>query len=231
MELQRLFVVRHGQTQWNEEFRLQGRLDSALTDKGKRQADESGRLLRRERVERLLVSPLGRTIETAHIINSYIHAELEFFDELLERDSGGWSGLTMDEIRATDPLVWREREADEWNHRPPGGENLPDVGARVAPLLERLRETMTLSSPVTAIISHGVVGKMILAHYLGLSGSDAAQLRQPNDVVYALGFAAGPGADGSTLEVVSCEHYRRGEGPFNSLIDSAKLNPGEQTGQ
>ena len=231
MELQRLFVVRHGQTQWNEEFRLQGRLDSGLTDKGKRQADENGRLLRRQGVKRLLVSPLGRTIETAHIINSYIQAELEFCDELLERDSGGWSGLTMDDIRASDPNAWREREFDGWNHRPPGGENLPDVLQRVAPLLETLREAMTLSSPVTAIISHGVVGKMILAHYLGLSGSDAAQVRQPNDVVYALGFAAAPGAGSATLEAVKCEHYRRGEGPFNSLIDSTQLQPGEQTGQ
>jgi len=125
--LEKLYVVRHGQTQWNQEFRLQGRLDSALTETGKRQAEENGRLLKRAGVTRLLVSPLGRTVETARIINSYVETRLEFFAEFMERDSGEWSGLTFADIRRRDPQGWLAREADEWSHRPPGGENLPDV--------------------------------------------------------------------------------------------------------
>lgn len=236
--LRKLYVVRHGETLWNKEFRLQGRLDSALTDTGKRQADENGRLLRRAGVTRLLVSPLGRTTETAYIINSYLQAKLEFVDELVERDSGEWSGLTLDDIRASDPMAWREREANEWDHRPPGGENLPDVIARVAPVLEELRQppgasgpsASTTDSPVTAIISHGVVGKAILAHYLGLSAGEAAHVRQPNDVVYALSFA-GSASDPLTHRQVDAEYYRRGEGPLDGIVRSARLNPGGQSGQ
>lgn len=209
--LQRLYVVRHGQTQWNQEFRLQGRLDSGLTDTGKRQADENGRLLRRAGVKELLASPLGRTTETAHIINSHVQGQLNFSDALVERDCGEWSGLTIDDVRAQHPLQWQARQRDEWHHRPPGGENLPDVLTRVGPLLEALRGG---EAEQVAIISHGVVGKAILAHYLGLDAASGADLRQPNDVVYVCDFAANP-APGVEVQ---CEHYRRGEGPLGGLV-------------
>jgi probable phosphoglycerate mutase len=216
--------VRHGETQWNKEFRLQGRLDSPLTDKGKQQADENGRLLRRQGVQRLLVSPLGRTTETAHIINSHAQATIDYFDALVERDSGRWSGLTFDEIRTAQPLAWRAREADEWGYRPPGGENLPDVIARVRSLLETTRAAMTAHSPVTAIISHGVVGKAILAHYLQLEDKQAALVRQPNDVVYSLSFS-------DVLTPPDCEYFKRGEGPFDNLVSSKLVNTGGVSGQ
>lgn len=214
---------------------MQGRLDSALTDTGKRQADENGRLLRRHAVERLLVSPLGRTTETAYIINSHVQAEIEFVDELVERDSGRWSGLTLDDIRADDPANWRAREGNEWHHRPPDGENMPDVIERVAPVLERLTVASaqggatpaesTSSSPVTAIISHGMVGKAILAHFLHLNDQSGWDVRQPNDVVYELTLNA------RAAEGVDCDHYRRGEGPLPGLIRSREANPAGQSGQ
>ena len=237
---QKLFVVRHGQTLWNQEFRLQGRLDSALTELGKRQADENGRLLKRYGVQRLLVSPLGRTTETAHIINSHVRGDVEFCDDLVERDSGRWSGLTLDDIRRTQPASWRTRQADEWSHRPPDGENIPDVIARIAPLLDRLlcvshkkpRQQTTGSSPVTAIISHGVVGKAILAHALALDPRAGAQIRQPNDVVYALSFGpAEEAADDAAENTVACEHFKGGEGPFSGVVSSPFANPGGQSGQ
>lgn len=217
--LRKLFVVRHGETLWNSEMRMQGRLDSALTDKGKRQAGENGQLLRRVGVERLLVSPLGRTQETAFIINSYVKAEIELFDELVERDCGDWGGLTMSEIKTQQSASWRARENNEWEHRPPGGENMPDVINRIAPLLTAVLE---VESPTVAIISHGVVGKAILAHYLELSDESAGHIRQPNDVVYELDFAA---------DKPTCQHYRRGEGPLPGIVRSAHVNVGGTSAQ
>ncbi len=210
--LRKLFVVRHGETLWNSELRMQGRLDSALTDKGKRQAGENGQLLRRVGVERLLVSPLGRTQETAFIINSYVQADIELYDELVERDCGEWGGLTMTEIKSQQPTSWRAREANEWEHRPPGGENMPDVIKRIAPLLTAVRE---IEAETVAIISHGVVGKAILAHYLELTEESAGHIRQPNEVVYALDFSA---------DSVTCEHYRRGEGPLGGIVRTPRVD-------
>ena len=203
----RLLVVRHGETEWNAQLRIQGRLDSALTPLGKRQADANGQLLRRLGVERLLVSPLGRTLETAYIVNSHVQTEIELFDELMERDCGEWGGLTIDEIRSERTEEWRARQTDEWGHRPPGGENLPDVLKRLAPLLEAVRE---LEEEAVAIISHGVVGKAILSHYLQLGEQAAQQVRQPNEVVYELQFAAGQG--------VQSAHYVNGTGPIAGFL-------------
>ena len=217
--LRRLFVVRHGETLWNSELRMQGRMDSALTDKGKRQAGENGQLLRRVGVERLLVSPLGRTQETAFIINSYVKTEIELFDELVERDCGEWGGLTMSEIKTRQSAAWRERQANEWEHRPPGGENMPDVIKRIAPLLTAVLE---VESETVAIISHGVVGKAILAHYLELNDEAAGHIRQPNELVYALDFSG---------DNVVCEHYRRGEGPLGGAVRSPHIDNGGTSAQ
>ena len=207
--LERLFLVRHGQTLWNSENRFQGRLDSALTEQGQRQADANGRLLARHGVQRLLVSPLGRTTETAYIINSYTQAPIDFDDALVERDCGAWSGLTFQDIQQQQPLAWQARLRAPWEHRPPGGENLPDVVARIAPVVEGLLEG---ADGCVAIVSHGVVGKALLSHCLALAPADAAAVRQPNDVTYALTFHDGQ---------VGCEYFRSGIGPLSGMVRSA----------
>lgn len=217
--LRKLVVVRHGETLWNSEFRMQGLLNSPLTDKGKRQADENGQLLGRMGVEALLVSPLGRTQETAEIINTHVKAEIALFDELVERDCGEWGGLTMSAIKSERAAEWQARLANEWEHRPPGGENMPDVIARIAPLLRAVRK---MDVDTLGIVSHGVVGKAILAHCLALTGDAAGHIRQPNDVVYVLDFSAHP---------VRCEHYRRGAGPHPGVVRSPHANIGGGTGQ
>ncbi len=210
--LRKLFVVRHGETLWNSEFRLQGRLDSPLTEQGQRQAADNGELLARLGVERLLVSPLGRTRQTAAIINVHVKANIELYDALVERDCGAWAGLTMSEIKTHQAVAWRERLANEWLHRPPGGENMPDVIARIAPLLDALPGS---EADRIAIVSHGVVGKAILAHYLKLTDTAAGHIRQPNDVVYALDFS------GHAAEP-HCEHYKGGAGPLAGIVRSSQ---------
>jgi len=161
--LRKLYLIRHGQTEWNAQERMQGRLDSGLTHLGRRQADEHGQLLRRVGVQRLLVSPLGRTTETAYIINSYVHAKIEFEEALVERHCGAWGGQTFAHIKLSQPLAWRAWQQDPWEYRLPEGENLPDVLARVEPLVSGL---LNSECETVAIISHGIVGRAILAHYL-----------------------------------------------------------------
>ena len=137
--LKTLYVIRHGQTRWNLERRMQGRLDSPLTDAGGEQAHTHGELLKAMAdVGTLYVSPSGRTRETAYIINSYTRSEVVYTDELQERDLGEWSGLTMDEIAKEFPHAYRSRLDDPYNFSPPGGENLVAMGNRVGPFLDGL---------------------------------------------------------------------------------------------
>ena len=98
------------------------------------------------------------------------------------------------------------RSLDPFHHRPPAGENLPDMLLRIAPLAERLDDV-----PVRklAIVSHGISGRVLLTHFLGLKPSEADRVRQPNDLVYRLTFSDGR---------VSCDHFRGGEGPHAGLF-------------
>ena len=183
-----LYIVRHGQTEWNLEQRMQGRLDSPLTDLGREQARLNGALIKSlGGVDRLWVSPSGRTMETAYIINSHTQAQLDFAEELLERDCGHWSGRTVAEIETDYPAAWAERSADPYWFQPPGGENLEDMLERANMFLEELFD---LDWNAVALVTHGVMSKVVLRFFLGLTEVETARLRHPNDLVYGLTFNA-----------------------------------------
>ena len=77
--MKQIFIIRHGQTEWNLARRMQGRLDSPLTHAGMEQAHSHGELLKGlTPIEAMYVSPSGRTRETAYIVNSYVRAPVQF---------------------------------------------------------------------------------------------------------------------------------------------------------
>jgi len=204
-----LYLVRHGETEWNRERRMQGRLDSALTADGRAHARTIGVLLAREGVEHLLVSPLGRARETADLIKAELAVTIVYEDRLVERDCGAWEGLTLEQIEEQFPDEWARRNRDPFHHRPPGGENLPDMLLRIGPVAERLRELPVRS---VAIVSHGISGRVLLTHFLGLPPNVADKVRQPNDLVYRLEFSASG---------VRPAYFRGGTGPHPGLFTVA----------
>ncbi len=186
--MKHLFIVRHGETQWNVEARMQGRMDSPLTERGREQALSNGALLKAlGGVDMMWVSPSGRTTETAHLINSHVHGHIEYADELLERDCGLWSGRTIDDLRANEETAWQERQRDPYGFRPPGGENLQDMLERVYEFLEELFAHPWQS---VGLVTHGVMSKVILKFFLGLSEIESTRVRHPNDLIYRLTFNA-----------------------------------------
>jgi probable phosphoglycerate mutase len=183
-----IYIVRHGQTEWNLAGRMQGRLDSPLTDLGRRQASANGALIKSlGGVDQLWVSPAGRTTETAYLVNSHTKAPLHFAEELVERDCGLWSGMTIDEIRERHAQSWSEREQDPYWHQPPQGENMQDMLLRSHRFLDDLFE---LDWDALALVTHGVMSKVILKFFLGLDDSASARVRHPNDLVYRLTITA-----------------------------------------
>jgi probable phosphoglycerate mutase len=205
--LKTIYIVRHGQTQWNVEGRMQGRLDSPLTEQGIQQAGANGALLKTlGGVEQLWVSPSGRTTETAYLINSYTQATIEFADELLERDCGEWSGMTIDEIQARHPQAWAKRLEDPYWYQPPQGESLQDMLLRAHGFLDDLFDSQWQS---VALVTHGVMSKVILKFYLGLSEIECTRTRHPNDTVYRLTF---------TAEDIETHHFLGGGEPVPGLL-------------
>ena len=202
-----IYLLRHGQTAWNVERRMQGRLDSPLTRSGTDQAHIHGQLLKSfGPIERMFVSPSGRTRETAYIVNSYVRSQIEYVDALLERDVGHWSGLTVDEIEEAFPQGWRARLEDPYYHRPPEGENLADMAERCREFIDALFDD---DSGTIALVTHQVMSRVILGRLLDLEPEETLRVLHPNDAVYELRLDRGR-ADVS--------HFRMGDGPFGGLL-------------
>ena len=186
--MKRLYIVRHGQTQWNVQKRMQGRMDSPLTELGQAQAIGVGGLLRAlGGVERFWVSPSGRTTETVHLINSHTHAQIDYMDALMERDCGAWSGLTVEEVQSKYAQEWIQREQDPYNFQPPNGESMADMRRRIEEFLEDL---LAIDWQSIGLVTHSVMSKVILQHFLDLSDIEATRISHPNDLVYQLSFYA-----------------------------------------
>ena len=199
--MKHLYVLRHGETLWNVERRMQGRMDSPLTERGREQASTNGQLLKAlGGVEQLWVSPSGRTTETAYLLNSHVHASIEFVDQLMERDCGQWSGLLVDDIQQDYPEQWSQWRGDPYWYQPPGGENLQDMLQRVHEFLDSLFEQDVVS---LGLVTHGVMSRVILKYFLGLAELECTRVLHPNDVVYRLTFHA---------EDIDTHHFEAGGG-------------------
>ena len=202
-----LYLIRHGQTEWNVQRRMQGRLDSPLTTKGRDQADVTGQTLKAfADVDALIVSPSGRTRETAYIVNSYVGAPVSYQDVLLERDCGDWSGLTVDEIKAGFPRAWQARRDDPYHHRPPGGENFEDMLDRVRVFLDSLFDR---GMAEIALVTHGALSRAVLTYFLDLAPVELARVRHPNNLFYRLCFHP------TRIDIT---HFLEGDGPRDGLL-------------
>jgi len=126
-----LYLVRHGETDWNRQRRIQGSTDIPLNDTGRAQAARAGDLLARREWDGILASPLSRAYETAQIIADRIGLEAPAaLDELVERAYGDAEGLSARQLAARFPL----------GVAVPGRESRESVAARVIPALLRLAE-------------------------------------------------------------------------------------------
>ena len=98
MSITKLYLARHGETEWNLYKKLQGRLDSPLTEVGKTQAEQLGQKLMGEGVAKIYASPLGRASQTAIRCKAALNIELEYIDALQERHFGDWQASFFDDL-------------------------------------------------------------------------------------------------------------------------------------
>lgn len=94
----KLYLVRHGQTDWNINWKIQGRSDICLNDTGRKQANETGEKTKNIKIDYIISSPLIRAYETAQIINKYHHVPLFIDERLIERDFGEFEGKLKSEF-------------------------------------------------------------------------------------------------------------------------------------
>ena len=176
-----IFLLRHGQTQWNLEGRLQGRLDSPLTEKGQAQALSQRDILRPvfDCFAQINVhaSPLGRAWDTA-ICAAGDHAVVAK-ESLVEVSAGSWEGRLRAEIVAERGGSAAEEDMFDLFLSAPDGEGAKALDARCRSYLN------ALTGP-TVIVSHGVVSAFLRGLLRGLDLADIARLSHHQGVVFAL---------------------------------------------
>jgi probable phosphoglycerate mutase len=134
MEIQstitRFGLIRHAQTRWNREKRIQGQVDSPLTSEGMRQAARWGRLLETFGWDRILASDTGRAHATAERINTTLKLSLTTDRRLREQDWGQWAGKTIADLKTDHAAELRAQEDAGWAFCPPDGEDRLQVWQR-----------------------------------------------------------------------------------------------------
>jgi broad specificity phosphatase PhoE len=164
-----ILLLRHGQSTWNAQGRWQGWADPPLSEDGERQAKSAAALLAGFSFDRAVSSDLERARQTAGIISAELDlGDVEVEAGLRERDVGEWSGKTRAEIEELWPgamQAWREGRLE----RPPGGESVVEMTARIIPTVERLA---AVDGTVLAV-THGGVIHLVERHYQGEQSATA----------------------------------------------------------
>jgi broad specificity phosphatase PhoE len=180
-----IYLVRHGQTEFNAAGRFQGHLDSPLTMLGAEQASRIGDRLR-DLVDDiadvvLISSPLGRTLRTAEIIRDRLgsRAEIEIEPRLIEITVGAWEGRTRDEVLAEHPTP-----SPGMLFESPGGETYDQVAARLSPWLAGLGPS---DGRRRIVVSHGAAGWVLRGLYAGLPKAEVLTWpAPPQDAIFRL---------------------------------------------
>jgi broad specificity phosphatase PhoE len=168
----RIFLIRHGATEWNRAKRAQGHADIDLNDEGRAQAAASARTLAREDIVAVYSSDLGRSLDTARAIAEPHSLEVVSDPDLREVDQGEWTGLHVDEIAQRWPDLW----GDNRHHtRRPGGEGPREVRVRALAALSRIVKQHPDGS--VAVVSHGGTIRWISAEALGYDDRASARIR------------------------------------------------------
>jgi len=191
-----VYYIRHGETDYNVEARLQGRRNTVLNARGRQQAAECGELLRdlfgrdarRPADFAYVASPLKRARGTMEVLRSTLGLDPQAYavdERLMEIAYGDWEGLTLPEIDARMPGMLAARERDKWDFAPPGGESYRQLTERIGAWYAGLA-----ADTVVAAHGGGVRALMALLHLLPQEEATHAQIAQGAVYVFADGKMA-----------------------------------------
>jgi broad specificity phosphatase PhoE len=188
-----IYYIRHGETSWNAQGRLQGMQDVPLNELGRKQAVHAGEILAdllvrdgRNKAQLAFVSsPLGRARATMELVRGALKLPVNGYaldDRLREIAYGEWEGSTLAEMQAEDPELFARRQLQKWTVAPPGGESYISVQKRMQSWYDQLPEN-------TVAVAHGGTARALMV-VLGIETPEsAADLTIEQGAVYV--FAEG----------------------------------------
>jgi probable phosphoglycerate mutase len=186
-----IYYIRHGETQWNADGRLQGVQDTALNDLGRSQAAQAGHILAhllvrdgRDKSELPYVSsPLVRARTTMEIMRGALSLPVQDYatdDRLREIGYGQWEGFTLAEMQAADPGCFARRLADKWRVAPEGGETYEAVQRRMAEWYAQVKAD-------SVVVAHGGTARALMVALGFETPQSASDLTIGQGVVYVFG--------------------------------------------
>ena len=176
----RIFLIRHGETNWNKEGRFQGQIDIPLNENGKDQARKTFEYLRYVSFNKAFSSSMHRPYETAQIIlQNKKDLKIEKIDSLVEISHGLWEGKLEAEIREQWPILLKN-----WHDKPeevimPDGESIKDVSERSIEAFNNICSSQK-DNDLTLLVAHDAVNKTLICNILGIDYSNIWAIKQGN---------------------------------------------------
>jgi len=186
--IQTIYLLRHGETEFNTQGRYQGELDSPLTEVGVQQVQQNAQMLKsligNPDEWKIVSSPLGRAMQSTEIICEtigYDVKKVEKDERLTEVAVGQWAGLTTKEIESSWPNLFQNTDVYNWYFNAPDGEAYDSVVSRLSAWLKDIQHV-----PNVIAISHGLTGRVLRGIYADLKKEDALKLEVSQDVFFKL---------------------------------------------
>lgn len=183
-----LYIVRHGETDWNREDRIQGRLNSHLTEKGRHNAKVLGERLKDIDFAKIITSPSGRTLETTELILGDRDVLVQKNEMIMEMDMGPWQGLMKSEIKEQFPDVYECFMNSPQLYQNEDAESFIDIYKRAEDFLQELKSSKQTGNLL--IVTHGLFIKALFLVIKGIEIKD---------------FWTKPTVEGTSLSIVKID--------------------------
>lgn len=177
--MSKIYLIRHGETEWNREGRSQGcSNDIPLSEVGLMQADAIGNRLKNENIDLFFSSSLTRAFQTTKAIAGHHNREVIKLKEFMEISFGEWEGLKIDEIKEKYIDVYKVWRDTPHIAKVPGAESLLQIRERSMPKLMEIINSNKGKNIL--VVSHGITIKVLIASMMGIDLANLHKIRQDN---------------------------------------------------
>jgi phosphoserine phosphatase len=183
----KIYLVRHGQTDWNKELVFRGRKDIPLNELGNMEAQSIAHVLKKEKIDAIYASPLKRAIQTARQTSQILGIKIEPIAEFIDINYGKWEGLTFSEVQNRYKEQYTLWEKSPEKVRFPGGETLEEARDRSFIAFNSIIKNNPNKSLL--IISHRVINKLLLCAILDIDNSNFWRIRQDTACINVVEFS------------------------------------------
>jgi broad specificity phosphatase PhoE len=159
----KVFLIRHGDTDWHEQGRFLGRRDRPLSERGQAQSERILTALEGINIREVIASPLQRALQTAEVIGKRYQMDIARDSRLTDMHMGAWEGKTQAEL--ADTPEYQQFLSAPHGAPVPGGENLEQVRRRAVAGIEQVLADSATGDTV-AVVTHSTIIRTLLVHYM-----------------------------------------------------------------